>query len=92
MEFDDLLVTLPGGKKVDAKFGDFTVRTDQPVKNGGQGTAPSPLEYCLAALGACAGYYVLAYLSSRDLPFENVQIVYIFFNKNFSIFIFFSKN
>ena len=75
MEFEDLVVTLPGGKKVDARIGDFTVRTDQPVKDGGQGAAPSPFTYFLASLGTCAGFYVLAYLSSRDLPFDDVEIV-----------------
>jgi len=71
----DLIVTFPGGKKVDAALGEFVVRTDQPVKAGGEGSAPSPFAYCLAALGTCAGIYVLSYLQARNLPTDGVRIV-----------------
>jgi putative redox protein len=71
----DLVVTFPGGKKVDAEYGGYVVRTDQPVAGGGQGTAPSPFLYCLAAMGTCAGFYVLSYLQARDLPTEGVRII-----------------
>jgi len=34
-----LEVTFPGGKRVDAKIGKFTIKTDQPVWSGGEGSA-----------------------------------------------------
>ncbi len=71
----DLIVTFPGGKKVDAEYEGYLVRTDQPVEGGGGGTAPSPFLYCLAAMGTCAGFYVLSYLQARGLPTEGVRIV-----------------
>lgn len=71
----DLIVTFPGGKKVDAEYEGFMVRTDQPVAVGGEGTAPSPFLYCLAAMGTCAGFYVLSYLQARNLPTEGVRII-----------------
>ncbi len=71
----DLKVTFPGGKKVDAELGDHKIRSDQPQDEGGENTAPSPFDYCLAAMGTCAGFYVLAYLQARDLPTDNVSIV-----------------
>jgi ribosomal protein S12 methylthiotransferase accessory factor len=71
----DLIVTFPGNKKVDAEYGGFVIQTDQPVKEGGEGTAPSPFLYCLAAMGTCAGIYVLSYLQARDLPTAGVRIV-----------------
>jgi putative redox protein len=71
----DHIVTFPGGKKVDAEYGGYVVRTDQPVAEGGQDTAPSPFLYCLAAMGTCAGFYVLSYLQARDLPIEGVRII-----------------
>jgi putative redox protein len=71
----DMTVSFPGGKKVDAAFGDFVVRTDQPEKQGGEGSAPTPFAYCLAAMGTCAGIYVLSYMQSRNLPTEGVRIV-----------------
>ena len=71
----DLIVTFPGGKKVDAEYGGHVVRTDQPVVEGGDDSAPSPFLYCLAAMGTCAGFYVLSYLQARDLPTEGVRII-----------------
>ncbi|MBN2495593.1 MAG: OsmC family protein [Deltaproteobacteria bacterium] len=71
----DLTVSFPGGKKVDAEIGGFVVRTDQPVSQGGEGSSPSPFVYCLAAMGTCAGIYVLSYLQARDLPTEGVRLV-----------------
>ena len=64
----DLTVTFPGGKKVDAEIAGKLIRTDQPRDEGGEGTAPSPYDYCLAAMGTCAGFYVLSYLQARELP------------------------
>ena len=75
MEFTDITVTLPGGKKVDAEIGEFTIRTDQPVKYGGEGSAPEPFTCFLASLATCTGFYVLAYLSARDLPTDNVKVI-----------------
>jgi len=71
----DMTVTFPGGKKVDAELDGFVVRTDQPASQGGEGSAPSPFLYCLAAMGTCAGIYVLAYLQARNLPAEGVKII-----------------
>ena len=52
-------ITFPGNKKVDAEFNGFTIKTDQPVNQGGVGSAPTPFETFLASLGTCAGIYVL---------------------------------
>jgi ribosomal protein S12 methylthiotransferase accessory factor len=71
----EMLVTFEGGKKVDAHIAGHTIRTDQSVKEGGEGSAPEPFQYCLASIGTCAGVYVLAYLQARDLPVEGLKIV-----------------
>ena len=47
----EIVVTLPGGRRVDAQLGRHLVRTDQPLGNGGEDTAPSPFETFLAAIG-----------------------------------------
>lgn len=75
MSLQTLTVTFPGGKKVDGVYGDFTIHTDQPVDEGGEGTAPEPFTYMLASLGTCAGIYVVSYLKARDLPFDKVKLV-----------------
>jgi ribosomal protein S12 methylthiotransferase accessory factor len=64
----EIKITFPGGKKVDAEVADMTVRTDQPVKYGGDGTAPSPFEHFLASIGTCAGIFVLGFCQKRDIP------------------------
>ena len=71
----DLTVTFPGGKKVDAELGDHKIPSDQPKDEGGENSAPSPFDYCLASMGTCAGFYVLAYLQARDLPTDKVSLV-----------------
>lgn len=71
----DMVVTFPGGKKVDAEYNGFTVKTDQPVYGGGDGTAPAPFDLFLASLATCAGIYVLGFCQQRGLPTENIKII-----------------
>lgn len=68
-------VVFTGGRKVDARFGGFTVRTDQSPRGGGEGSAPEPFDLFFASLGTCAGIYVLTYLKNHDLPVEGVKLV-----------------
>jgi ribosomal protein S12 methylthiotransferase accessory factor len=70
----EIKITFPGGKKVDAEVGGMTVRTDQPMKYGGDGTAPSPFEHFLASIGTCAGIFVLGFCQKRDLPTEGMTL------------------
>lgn len=71
----DMVVSFPGGKRVDASFRGLTVKTDQPVQAGGQGSAPSPFEVFLASVGTCAGIYVLGFCQQRGIPTEEIRIV-----------------
>jgi len=67
-------VSFPGGKRVTAKIGQFTIETDQPADQGGQGSAPSPFEVFAASLAACAGFYVLSFCQARQLPTEGMRL------------------
>ena len=67
----EMIVDFPGGVRVDAHFGSFTVATDQPPA----ATAPSPFEIFLASIGTCAGIYVLGFCRQRNLPTEGIRIV-----------------
>jgi ribosomal protein S12 methylthiotransferase accessory factor len=71
----ELVITLPGAKKVDAAFGEYVVRTDQPVSNGGEATAPSPFQLFLASLGTCAGIYVAGFCQKRGVPTDGIRIL-----------------
>ena len=71
----DITVDFPGGSRVDAHFDSFTVSTDQPVEDGGDGTAPAPFELFLASLATCAGYYVFGFCKSREIPTEGIRLI-----------------
>jgi putative redox protein len=71
----EIKVTFPGGKKVNAEFDGFIVRTDQKVKDGGENSAPSPYDYFLSSLGTCAGIYVLSFCQERKIPTDEISLV-----------------
>jgi putative redox protein len=71
----ELTIDFPGGARVDAHFGAYTVATDQPSSGGGEGAAPSPFELFLASIGTCAGIYVLGFCRQRGLPVEGIRIM-----------------
>lgn len=68
-------IVFSGGKKVDASFSGFTVRTDQSSRGGGEGTAPEPFDLFFASLGTCAGIYVLSFCQHHGLPTEGISLV-----------------
>jgi putative redox protein len=70
----EVVVTFPGGKRVDALVGDKTVHTDQPVRAGGNDSAPAPFDLFAASLATCAGYYVLSFCQARALPVEGITL------------------
>jgi len=60
--------------RLEAKFDDFTVITDQPIRYKGDGSAPSPFDYFLASSALCAAYFVKVYCVSRNIPTENIRL------------------
>lgn len=71
----EMLIDFPGGDRVDAHFGSYTVMTDQPQPGGIPASAPTPFALFLASLGTCAGIYVLGFCKQRGLPTEGIKIV-----------------
>jgi putative redox protein len=71
----DMTITFPGNKKVDAVYKGFTVQTDQPVRAGGDGSAPAPFDLFLVSIGTCAGIYVVFFCEKRGIPLDNIRIV-----------------
>ncbi|HHE08222.1 MAG TPA: osmotically inducible protein C [Chlorobaculum parvum] len=71
----DLIVTFGGGKKVNAEFKGFTIKTDQSPRGGGEGSAPEPFALFLASIGTCAGIYVYSFCQSREIPTDDIKIV-----------------
>ena len=70
----DITVSFPGGKRVDAHVGAFVLHTDQPVDLGGEGTAVAPFDLFLASLATCAGLYVLGFCQARGLSTEGLGL------------------
>jgi ribosomal protein S12 methylthiotransferase accessory factor len=71
----EMIIDFPGGARVDAHFGPYTVMTDQPPQGGGQGSAPTPFAVFLSSMGTCAGIYVLGFCRQRGLPTDGIRIV-----------------
>jgi len=67
----EMLIDFPGGARVDAHFGGFTVKTDQPPSS----TAPTPFAVFLASIGTCAGIYVLGFCQQRGIPTDGIRIL-----------------
>ncbi|MDY6816035.1 MAG: OsmC domain/YcaO domain-containing protein [Pseudomonadota bacterium] len=60
--------------RLEAKFDDFTVVTDQPIRYKGDGSAPSPFDYFLASSALCAAYFVRVYCLARNIPTDNIRL------------------
>ncbi|MFC1519970.1 OsmC domain/YcaO domain-containing protein [Pseudomonadota bacterium] len=60
--------------RLEAKFDDFTVTADQPIRYKGDGSAPSPFDYFLASSALCAAYFIKVYCKARDIPTENIKL------------------
>jgi len=71
----EMLIDFPGGARVDAHFGPFTIQTDQPAQGGGDDSAPTPFATFLASMGTCAGIYVLGFCRQRGLSTEGLRII-----------------
>jgi putative redox protein len=71
----EMIIDFPGGARVDAHFGPYTVATDQPPSGGGDGSAPTPFAVFLASMGTCAGIYVLGFCRQRGLSTDGIRIV-----------------
>lgn len=69
-----MIVKFPGGKRVDAEYGGYTIRTDQPPQGGGEGSAPPPFDLFLASMATCAGIYVKGYCDSRGIATEGLGL------------------
>jgi putative redox protein len=71
----DMMIDFPGGARVEAHFGPFTVPTDQPPQGGGRSSAPTPFATFLASIGTCAGIYVLGFCRQRGLSTEGMRLI-----------------
>lgn len=60
--------------RLEAKFDDFTVVADQPIRYKGDGSAPGPFDYFLASSALCAAYFLKLYCDTRHISTENIRL------------------
>lgn len=74
-ESEMVRMSFPGGRKVAAAIGGHEIVTDQPKGSGGEDEGPSPYSLFLMSIGACAGFYALAFFQKRELSTEGLEII-----------------
>lgn len=67
-------VILAEKQQVIVNYKGFEILTDQPVKAGGDNAAPSPFDFFLISIGACAGWYVKSFCQQRRLSEEGIKV------------------
>lgn len=70
----EMKLSFPGGLKVAAAYKGYTIITDQPVKAGGNGDAPSPFDLFLGSIGTCAGFYIVNFCRQRHIPTTGIEV------------------
>ena len=71
-----------GGKKVNALYKGFTIKTDQSKEYGGDGSAPEPFDMFLASIGTCIGINIIVFCQKRSISTENIKLILRFVRDN----------
>ena len=71
----EMEIIFPGGKRVDAMYKGFTIKTDQGEHDGGDNSAPTPFALFMASIGTCAGIYILSFCQARNIPTEGIRLI-----------------
>lgn len=70
----DIEIIFDGNKRINAKIKDQIVKTDQPISEGGDGSAASPFDLFMVSMGTCVGYYVKAFCDNRQISTDGIRI------------------
>ncbi len=68
-------IILAKKQQVIVNYKGFEILTDQPEKAGGDNAAPSPFDFFLISIGACAGWYVKSFCQQRNLSEEGIKVM-----------------
>ena len=67
-----------GGKKVNALYKGFTIKTDQSKEYGGDESAPEPFDMFLASIGTCVGINIIVFCQRHSISTEKIQLILLF--------------
>ena len=62
------------GDRFAVAVGQHVVHVDQRVDDGGEDSAPTPVELFAASLATCVAHYARRYLRRHDLPTEGLAV------------------
>lgn len=71
---NEIKVSFPGGKRVDAEYKGFVIKTDQPIHQGGEASAPAPFDLFLVSIATCSGIYAVSFCQMRNIPTEELSL------------------
>jgi uncharacterized OsmC-like protein len=67
-------VTHLGGDRFELAVRQHRLLTDQPINDGGDDTAPTPVELFVLSMAACVAFYARRYIARHDLPTEGLHV------------------
>lgn len=71
----DFRIGLIGKKQVEIEIKGFRIKTDQPIADGGDASAPSPFDLFIASIGTCAGFFIQSYCQARAISTEGLELI-----------------
>ncbi len=71
---NEINVDFGEGKKLTARTASFSIDSDQPVQEGGGGTAPTPQDLFLSSLAMCAGHYARIFCESKTISMNGMGL------------------
>jgi uncharacterized OsmC-like protein len=67
-------VRYQGGDRLLATVRGHELAFDQPLEDGGQDTAPTPVEAFVGSLAACVAFYAERFLRRHELPLDGLAV------------------
>ena len=74
----EMKIVSAGGKKVNALFKGFTIKTDQSKEYGGDQSAPEPFDMFIASIGTCAGINIIVFCQRHSISTEKIKLILLF--------------
>jgi ribosomal protein S12 methylthiotransferase accessory factor len=71
---NEIKIEFGEGQKLSAVSNNYCIDVDMPTSEGGQGSAPEPMDLFLASLVTCAAHYARKFCESRSLPMNGLGL------------------